>query len=121
MSYEFYKILHIAGLLLTVFGLFGLIAISWNDSAPKASLRKTLMISHGIGLLLLLVAGFGLAARLNLMGQLPNWIYAKLGIWLLVGGAPALIKRQPKKAALWFVVTLILVLLAVTFAVTKPF
>jgi hypothetical protein len=121
MSFEFYKVLHIAGLLLTVFGLFGLIAVYWNDSAPKPALRKALMMSHGIGLLILLVAGFGLAARLNLMGQLPGWVYGKLGIWLLVGGAPALIKRQPKKAAIWLVVTLILVLLAVTFAVTKPF
>ena len=121
MSFEFYKVIHIAGLLLTVFGLFGLIAVYWNDSVPKPALRKALMMSHGVGLLFLLVAGFGLAARLNLMGHLPGWVYAKLGIWLLVGGAPNLIKRQPQKAALWLVVTLIIVLLAVTFAVTKPF
>lgn len=121
MSYEFYKIVHIAGLLLTVFGLFGLITVNLNDSVPKPSVRKIMLMTHGIGLLLLLVAGFGLAARLNLMGQLPNWVYAKLGIWLLVGAAPALIKRQPKKGMLWLLVILILVMLAVTFAVTKPF
>jgi uncharacterized membrane protein len=121
MSYEFYKILHIIGLLLTVFGLFGLSSVLWNDSAPKPQLRKIWIVSHGVGLLLLLVAGFGLAARLGLAGQLPGWIYAKLAIWLLVGGSLSLVKRKPRKSALWTLLIFVLVILAVILAVTKPF
>ncbi len=121
MTYEFYKILHILGLTLTLFGLFGLSSVLWNEATPQAGLRKIWSISHGIGLLMLLVAGFGLAARLGLARQLPSWIYFKLFIWVLLGAMPALIKRQPQKSGLWTLVVFILVLLAVIFAIKKPF
>lgn len=121
MSYEAYKIIHILGLVFLTFGLFGLASVIWNGETPKPHLRKLMLAAHGIGLVLLLVAGFGLAARLGLARQMPNWIYAKLGVWLLVGALPALIRRMPQKAGLWVVTTFILILLAVMLAVAKPF
>ncbi len=121
MSYEVYKIIHILGLVFLTFGLFGLASIIWNGATPQPRLRKLMLAAHGIGLVLMLVAGFGLAARLGLARQMPNWIYAKIGIWLVVGALPALIRRMPQKVGLWVVATFILILLAVIFAITKPF
>jgi hypothetical protein len=121
MTYEFYKILHIAGLLLTVFGLFGLASVQWNGSTPQVFLRKIWMISHGTGLLFLVVSGFGMAARLGITSPLPKWIYAKLVIWLLLGALIALIKRIPRKSATWIISVFVLALAAALLAITKPF
>lgn len=121
MSYEFYKVLHVSGMVLTLFGLFGLASVLWNDAAPKPGLRKLWMISHGVGLLLLIVAGFGLLARLGLARQVPDWAYAKMGIWFLLGAILSLIKRKPRNAPVWIALIFVLVILAISFAVTKPF
>ncbi len=121
MSYEFYKIFHIIGLLVTVFGLFGMAVVSWNQSTLRPQLKKTFMMSHGVGLFLLIVAGFGMAAKLGLMKNLPHWIYGKLVIWVLVGGLVALIKRKPEKSALWIILTFALVISAAILAIEKPF
>jgi uncharacterized membrane protein len=121
MSYEFYKVLHFIGFLLTVLGLFGLCTIQMNNSQVKPALKKGMSISHGVGLLLLLVAGFGLAAKRGWMNPMPHWIFGKLAIWLVLGGLPVLIKKKPEKSGLWLVVVLVLLLLAIIFAVMKPF
>lgn len=120
MSYEFYKVLHFFGLFLTLSGLMGLVSVYWNNATPASSARKVFAISHGVGLLIVLVSGFGLAARLGLVAGLPAWIYMKLTIWLLVGAAIALVKRLQKYSKIWFVVTLLLVTAAAFIAVTKP-
>ncbi len=121
MSYEFYKVLHVTGLLLTVFGLFGLASILWNESSPKPFLRKLLIIFHGVGLVFLIVAGFGLLARMGLARQVPDWAYAKMVIWLLLGGILVLVKRKPQKMAVWVSLIFALVITALILAVTKPF
>jgi len=78
-------------------------------------------ISHGLGLLLILVSGFGMAARLGLVSGLPGWVHAKLGIWVLLGLAVSLAKR---KGAIGWPVFVLLVGLGTTaafIAVNKPF
>ena len=52
MSYDFYKILHMVGIAALSLGLGGMFANSGN--------RKPFAILQGIGLLLMLVSGFGL-------------------------------------------------------------
>jgi len=103
MSIAFYHVLHIAGLI-TLFIGFG--AMLGSDS-------KTAMKWHGIGLLIMILAGFGMLAKLGLMASLPTWVWIKMGVWLALGALPVLAKRQvlPKG-----VVVLIAVLLAVTAA-----
>ena len=121
MPYEFYKVLHIFGLLLTFSGLAGIIAISINQSSVAAGARKFIYISHGVGLVILLVAGFGLAARLNLLASgIPTWIWIKLVIWLLIGGIVTLIKRKPQHAWKLYVFVLLLGTCAAYLAVNKP-
>lgn len=109
------------GLVITIFGLFGLASVLWNESKPQPRLRKIWMVAHGIGLLLLFVAGFGLAARMGFAAALPKWVYAKIIIWLFVGGLIALIKRKPQKAGLWILSLFLLLTTAIILAVMKPF
>ncbi len=109
MSYEFYKILHSISTMMVVMGLAGAAAVSANGiSKTSIKLRKTLAITHGIGLVLALVAGFGLMARLQMMGQgFPIWITLKLVIWLSMGGLIALIYRKPQTSKwVWWVILL---------------
>jgi hypothetical protein len=79
-----YHVLHIAGLI-TLFLGFGCI-LGGN--------YRTGMKWHGIGLLIMLVAGFGMLARLGLMTSLPAWVWIKMGVWLVIGFLPVLAKRQ---------------------------
>ena len=121
MSYEFYKILHITGLILTFFGLAGVLFVGMSKGEFKGSVKKWAFITHGTGLLLIFVSGFGLAARLGLVRGLPNWIYAKLAIWVLLGLAISLVKRKHQIG--WPLIILLVGLgtTAATIAITKPF
>lgn len=122
MSYEFYKILHIIGLasLLLGFGLGLAYFLMAKNGAPR-SLRIWTFALHGVGLTLLLVAGFGLLARLNMARDMPSWVYGKLAIWLVLALMISLVKRRPQ----WFpglaVVIIALVGYAAKIAVTKSF
>lgn len=111
MSYEFYKIIHI---LSVIFLFIALTAYAYSS-------KKSFSIGHGIALLLILVSGFGLLARLGLVRGFPNWVWVKFGVWLVLGAALALAKRkklsQPIQISLWIA----LGGLAVFMAVTKPF
>ena len=76
MSYELYKVLHVLGLSLVVLSLGGILHHVINGGSKVSdTFRKGTMITHGIGLLLLLVAGFGMLAPLGLyplnLGALP--------------------------------------------------
>lgn len=117
MPYEFYKILHFTGLILTFTSLSGYIFyLAQNKSNER---KKLFSILHGIGLLILLVSGFGLAARLGYVQQLPMWVYIKLVIWLVVGASLAIIKRQVMGPMAAYIFVVVLGVLAAVTAVTK--
>jgi formate hydrogenlyase subunit 3/multisubunit Na+/H+ antiporter MnhD subunit len=80
MSPVFYHILHLIGFMLLFLG-FGA-SIHGNE-------KRIAMQLHGIGLVIMLVAGFGLLAKLGL-GYTSGWIIAKIVIWLILGGLPVL-------------------------------
>ena len=67
------------------------------------------MIFHGVGMLIVLVGGFGLLAKLKPGGSMfPHWAYIKLGIWLVLGGSVAVIARKQEWAkGLWFLIWLL--------------
>ena len=68
---------------------------------------------------MLLVAGFGALAKLEVQG-VPSWAWGKLVLWLLLAASPVLIKRKPNFAkALWFALPLLGVV-AASLAVLKP-
>lgn len=121
MSYQFYKVLHILGLTLTFFGFGGILLASYARVELVKRARLMGMITHGVGLLIVFVSGFGLAARLGMVTGLPNWVKAKIVIWLLLGAAIALAKRKGYIG--WPVAILIwgLGATAIFLAVNKPF
>jgi hypothetical protein len=94
MTLETYKILHLAGLMLLFFGLSGALTLKMAGVAFTGSVKKMAFLTHGIGLFLMLLGGFGMLARLGIMADLPGWVYAKLVIWLALGGAISLAKRK---------------------------
>ena len=98
MDPNFYQVLHIIGISMVFLGYGALLARSM--AAPEnVSVRKLGSITSGIGLLLILVAGFGLVAKLG-YNYTENWILVKFVIWLLLGGLIVLINRKPQLAML---------------------
>lgn len=81
--------------------------------------RKLGGITSGIGLLLILVAGFGLIAKMGYSYAAP-WIVVKMLVWLALGGMIALINRKPDKAGLLWWVTLALGILAAVMVYLRP-
>lgn len=110
MSPTFYYVLHLLGIVLIFLGYGALIARSFLQvEAPP--LKRLGSMTSGIGLLLVLVAGFGLQAKLGY--GLPPWLVLKIVVWLALGAMTALINRQPRKAQLWWWLTAILGLAAI--------
>ena len=100
MSPTVYKILHIFGIVMAFVALGGLTMQSLLGNDDRRG-RKLVGIAHGVALVIILISGFGLMAKLG-YGYTHLWFYLKLGIWLLVGGLIALIRRMPGRAGLFW-------------------
>lgn len=121
MSYQFYKVLHLVGILGLFLSLGALIMHSCHGGDKKFKGRKMMVVTHGLSLVVIFVAGFGLMARLNMMGSSwPLWIYLKVAIWLILGGIVALIAKKTQWSALLFYVILIIGASAAWIANFKP-
>lgn len=121
MSYEFYKITHIIGILMVFTGLMGIVALRMVGTELPPRPRRLFMIFHGLGLLVALVAGFGLAARLNYMAALPTWVWVKIGVWIVLGAGLTVAKRKGALGAPVVISFLALGGFAAWLAITKPF
>ncbi len=101
MTLAAYKVLHLLGAFLVLAAL----------GAALAGGRKGAGMAHGIGLLILLVAGFGALARLGLSNPAgwPLWLWLKLAIWLALGAGPMIVRRSPLRwrLALWILFPLL--------------
>ena len=96
-----YQILHVTGIIMLFMGYGALLArsLARSDSAP---VRKLGSMTSGIGLLLILIAGFGMISKLGHSFTAP-WLIVKMAIWLALGGVIVLINRKPALAKpLWF-------------------
>jgi membrane associated rhomboid family serine protease len=83
MDYTTYKIIHLIGIAALALGVGGMIAGGGH--------RKTFAILQGIALVVMLVSGFGLLARLHL--GFPHFAMAKLVVWVIIGMLPMLLRR----------------------------
>lgn len=121
MSYETYKIIHLvsAFVLFAVAGGVALFAANGGDKASNTQ-RKLVGILHGLALVGLLVAGFGLLARLGL-GGIPGWVWAKLVLWLIIGGIATLPYKKPQLGSLFLWLVPLLGGLSAVLAIFKPF
>ena len=94
MSYEFYKIAHLLGIFLLTSGLMGVFFTVWAGTPLLGKVKSASFALHGTGLLIMLVSGFGLLARLGLVGSMPTWVYFKLALWTFFALAISVLKRK---------------------------
>lgn len=124
MSYEFYKLVHLSGVILLFVALGGVAVRAWvaagqESEAAEVPGRALFAACHGISMLLLLVAGFGLLARLGISAKAP-WVIGKLVVWLALGAAPSVLKRKPGLAKPALGLLVVLGAVAASLAVFKP-
>jgi hypothetical protein len=118
MSYQLYKVVHVLGVMLLFAGAGGLILQHLQDQGSEAA-RKLAGVTHGIGLLLLLIAGFGAAAKAGLSLTAP-WIVGKMVIWLIFALLPMILRKLPRQAALLWWASALLGAVAAYLAIYKP-
>ncbi|RYG93693.1 MAG: hypothetical protein EON58_17805 [Alphaproteobacteria bacterium] len=121
MTYEFYKVMHLLGLILLFSGLSSALALKMSGVPFAGPVKKMAFIMHGVGLVIMVIAGFGLAARMGLMGNMPGWIYAKITIWVVLAISISLAKRKGQIGWPLMVLFVGLGTTAAWLAVTKPF
>ena len=122
ISYAVYKIIHLVGVLMIYLSLGGVATNAINGGGRNHSWRIPIAITHGIGLLLSLVGGFGLLARLGIVqGGMPGWVWAKLGIWVLFAALVTVLVRKPSAAKPVWALTILLGAVAAYLAGSKPF
>ena len=101
MNPAIYHILHLTGIIMLFLGYGALLGCS-IAGRPDRKVRKIGAITSGIGLLLIIVAGFGLIAKMY-DNHFQGWMIAKLILWILLGGLIAFIHRKPAIALhLWW-------------------
>jgi uncharacterized membrane protein SirB2 len=107
MSYQVYKMIHVVSIVL----FFSTYAVA----TVKPGSIKLEKILSGVAVLLILISGFGLLARLNIpMGEAwPLWVKIKLGIWVVIGSSGHMIlKRWPKASGQFFWIAIALLVAA---------
>ncbi len=119
MSPLLYRALHITGILLAFTALGGTMLRALAGTRDGAPGRKLALASHGVAMLLVLVSGFGMLAKLDL--GFPPWVWLKIAIWLVIGASIAVIRRLPAHAAVFWFAIPILGVVAAGLAIFKPF
>lgn len=121
MSYEFYKMLHVIGLLWAFASLGGLIVHVLNGGNRESnSANRLLAISHGVSLLVVFVSGFGMHAKLGIQG-FPGWFILKILLFFVVGGMVRLPYLLPAQSKTFFFLLPALAALGAWLALYKPF
>lgn len=94
MSLAFYHLAHLVGLMAVFIG-FGCLM---GDVRSRSAMKW-----HGIGLIISLISGFGMLAKLHIFSTMPTWVWVKIALWLVLGYLPVLARRgklSPSRTAL---------------------
>lgn len=123
ISYTVYKIVHLFGMFMLFSVLGGIALHAMNGGTKKSNVGRALVGAlHGTSLLVILIGGFGMLARLGIsQGGLPGWIYAKLAIWVLLPFIGMIPYRRPALAKWVLVAYPFFGGLAAWIALYKPF
>jgi hypothetical protein len=116
-----YKNLHLLGVFMILMALGGLIIHQINAGTRQQAWRKPVAITHGIGLVLVLVSGFGMLAQRGIFWPWPGWVVGKIIIWLIFGVLIGVIGRTPTLAKPWWWSTIALAAIAAYLAINQPF
>lgn len=120
MSYLFYKVLHLIGVFMVMISLGGLVLVHALGGERASSWRRIGLMTNGMGLLLALVAGFGLIAKLGYALPWPGWVFAKVVIWILFALLAVMARRTAGSALVWWL-SILAGALAAYLAIYKPF
>jgi uncharacterized membrane protein SirB2 len=122
MTLQFYKVFHIISIAAVFFALgSSLLAARLSLTKETNPWHKATAIIHGIALVLLLVSGFGMLAKLGILSSFPGWVYGKIAIWLALGYAMVLHKKGPTGASVGRVALFVLIAAAAYLSLYKPF
>lgn len=87
MTYLTYKFIHVVSIVVIFLAIGGLSCLAQGTTS-----RKIFSAIHGIFLVVIFVAGFGLIARLKLPYPWPAWIWLKILGWFIIAMAPKFTK-----------------------------
>ena len=124
MSHQFYNVVHIVGIILVMSALGGAAVRALTVGAEASpSTRRMLALLHGIGAFLVLLAGFGMLARLGFLhgASFPGWLWVKLLIWGILAVALLIPRKRPTLARPLLFALPLLGGLAAYMAIYKPF
>jgi hypothetical protein len=113
MSVLIYQWLHVGGVILFLAVAFSAFA------APTQGRKKKLLILSGILALVVIVAAFGLIARVH-GNNFTGWMVAKIVIWLVIAALSAMVFRRPSLAGVFSLATAALALVAVYLVYSRP-
>jgi len=118
IDYSLYKALHVVAVLVFVGGLLSLLLLPARPDLRRRRLI-TLWVS-GCAAVVVLVAGFGLHARLG--GIWQGWVVSKIVLWLILLGTVTHFRgRAPASPVLAWSTCVSAAALAVVMAIYKPF
>ena len=102
--------------------LGGVTLYSINGGKKSENKFKTVAaITHGLALVLIIVAGFGLMKFRGIShSALPVWVILKIVIWLAFGGLLTLAYKNPKAAKILWIVFPLMGLIAAYLAFYQP-
>jgi hypothetical protein len=110
MDYTTYKIIHLTGIAALAIGLGGMMAGGNN--------RRQFAILQGVALLVMLVSGFGLLAKLKL--GFPHFAMVKTGLWVVIGMMPMALRRLSVPIAGGIAISITLIGIMAWLGVMKP-
>ncbi len=110
MDRNTYLIIHLIGISVLALGVGGMMA--------GGEKRKTFAILQGIGLLVMLVSGFGLLAKLGL--GYPHFAIVKTVLWLLIGALPVIFRKLKTPLPAAILISIILIGIMAYLGVVKP-
>ena len=114
MSPTVYHILHLCS-------AFLLVALTFRAfAAPTPETRKQTLALAGVASLVMLVAGFGLHAKLY-SGTFPGWLVVKIACWLGLSALAGFAYRRPGQVGLLGWIAFALIVAAVWAVYAKPF
>ncbi len=118
MHFDDYRVLHIVGLAMLVMGTGATLF-----AAKDAKKQRLPMVLHGGGLLVLLVAGFGLMAKTGRSAphDWSPWLIIKMVVWVAAALLPTLVRHGTVPRPLGWIVALLLVASAAYLGIVKPF
>lgn len=129
-----YKWIHLSGVFIVVL-CFG--AMLYQTAMEKLQLQlsekgsaqdlnavvfssRMLKAIHGIGMMLVLIGGFGMLARLGIVGAWPKWVTFKVTIWIILGFMITAILKINGRGKLFFGLILLLVMTAAYLGLKHP-